>query len=375
MRDTPYHDPRYPLLNRRQLITTIPAVAASTSVLPGFATAKHDNEDTDQLELTATEIDQLENKIAGIFGSQQPLRIGITYNDPDEDDDLFGSITNAIALGGSKTTDDSDGPTVVECANFLCDDQLLEVADDVDAAASKVASYNKEFTRETFRAQHLLGILVEQGLVNTFTPDDIAAVRQSIPDATRYLPLIGSFNNVMQTACTVDESKPKTVVDFYLAVAAFCIEVAFFQFAVGYNIAFKSTHFLATRTTFARLLHATSPRTHGFILSEVHWAIREIAAKGTGVAAANTVQFVQEVTTEMANAPPQDGIEGTVTEFSVTGSEVTQIDMFDCAKTDTDAGLLDWLFDDDTNDVDQVSDRMKTIVSDCSSDDQGLFSW
>ena len=372
MRQYPPPD-RHPVLNRRQLFIITAGVAASTFVLPGLANATHDN--NDQIELTGTEIDVLETQFAGIFGQQQPLPLGITVDNPEEDNGLFKSLTNSIGQDNHEATDDSDEPTVVECANVLCADQLLEVVDDIGTTAAQVASYDSEFTRETFRAQHLLGILVEQGLVNTFTPDDIVAVRQNIPDATRYLPLIGSFNNVMQTACKVDESKPKTVLDFYLSVAAFCIEVAFFQFAAGYNIAFKGTHFLATRTTFARLLQATSPRTHGFILSEVHWAIREVAAKGAGVAVANTMQFMQDVTAKMENAPPQDGIEGTVTDFTLTSTELSQLDSFDCATDDTDAGLLDWIFGGNTSDEDQVSDRMKTIVSDCSSDDLDLFSW
>lgn len=356
-------------LSRRHILTAL----GSTAVIPGIGRAA--SRPTPE-PLSDEQVTELETIITGIFGDEEPLPLGLSNTDhedsPDDISDNGFSINIDTIL--SSTSDDTDsestetetGESVVSCANTICQSTQLAEATDVGAVADDVADIQSDFTRQTFRAQHLLHILVERGMVTTLSPDDIAAIRENVRSATRYLPLIGSFNNVVETACRVDaEPTEQNVIDFYLAVGAFCIEVAFFQFGVGYRIAFKGTNVLATRTTVARLLQRTSPRIHALLLSEVHWGLREGTSRAAGVAASNSLRFVYNQTQEIQTEEPQHGIEGVEKTINISYRDLAELEIFTCGETESSGGLLSGLFDSNEGSKFDIRERADTIVQGC----------
>lgn len=269
---------------------------------------------------------ELESRLTSLFGSDEPIPIGIeTESDADEGSlvDQISQFSMPFGEEGDRSDRYRDQPTSVDIADTTC--ETCDVVQDLTGVAKEVSNLEGEFTRQTFRAQHVLAILVEKGVVRTFDPDDIVAVRESLPTGIRFLPLIGSANNVVETACVVDESEPDTVIDFYLAVAAFCVEVAFFQFGIGYKLAFRGTNVLATSSTFARLHRYTGSKTYGLVLSEIHWALREGISKGAGVVAANTLVFARNMTQKL-NEEQRDGtVEGAPETIDVSRAELAEV--------------------------------------------------
>jgi hypothetical protein len=353
-------------LSRRHIL----AALGSTAVIPGAGrAASHSTPES----LTDEQITELENIITGIFGEEEPLPLGLTNTD--NEDSSNDGLTINIGTILPPTTDDTDNEstetdtdeTVVGCANAICQSTQLAVATDIGAVAEDVADIQSDFTRQTFRVQHLLHILTKRGIVSTLSPDDIAAIRENVRSATRYLPLIGSFNNVVETACLVDaDPTEQNVIDFYLAVGAFCIEIAFFQFGVGYRIAFKGTNILATRTTVARLLQRTSPRIHALLLSEVHWGLREGTSRAAGVAASNSLRFVYNQTQEIQAEDPQHGIDGVEQNMAISYHDLASLNLFDCSQEESSDSILnlDWGSDDGS---DTILDRAETIVQECQN--------
>ncbi|WP_255170073.1 hypothetical protein [Natrononativus amylolyticus] len=320
--------------------------------------------------LTGDEKDEFEQYLVGVFGEEDPLPVGLTESESEEDKSGFGGIDLSQILSGSSEGFDEDpdpatDETVVGLAFEI--DRELAIIDDVGDAAEEVAAVESDFSRQTFRAQHLLALLNERGMVATLGPDDIKAVRQQVQSHTRYLPLVGSFNNVVQAASDVEEDDQQSVRHFYLAVAAFAVEVLFFKFAIGYPLAFRGTNVLATQSTFARLLQRTSPKMHGLILSEVHWALRQGISRASGVIAASTLTFVYDITQELKDEGIQSEIDGLPDEIDIDRDEIADIELFDCSDNQGWAFVYDSILGVSSY-TNPVVERADTIVQDaCNS--------
>ncbi len=161
--------------------------------------------------------------------------------------------------------------TVIECANELCstrkaisEDVLNTVVNGGDSASDVVR-----------RLQYGVRILNEYNITDKIDESMIKTGRRDIGDYTRYLPLVGSFNNLCEAACAVEtpDSNPEAVKDFLFATAAFGLEVALWTIGTPYKMAWSGTRFIANRT-FLRFARHGCRGCIALLMSELHWAIR-----------------------------------------------------------------------------------------------------
>jgi len=161
--------------------------------------------------------------------------------------------------------------TLVECANELCSarkaisEEVLNTVVDSGGSASDVVR----------RLQFGVRILNEYNITDKIDESMIETGRRDLSDYTRYLPLVGSFNNLCETACAVEtpDPKPEAVKDFLFATAAFGLEVALWTIGTPYKMAWSGTRFIANRT-FLRFARYGCRGCIALLMSELHWAIR-----------------------------------------------------------------------------------------------------
>jgi len=187
--------------------------------------------------------------------------------------------------------------TVVECANELCSarkavsEEVLNAVVDGGGSASDVVR----------RLQFGVRILNEYDITDRIDESMIEAGRRDLSDYTRYLPLVGSFNNLCEASCAVEtpDPNPEAVKDFLFAAAAFGLEVALWTIGTPYKMAWNGTRFIANRT-FLRFARYGCRGCIALLMSELHWAIRG-TVYGEVVTESN-VEFVwnqiQELKTE-----------------------------------------------------------------------------
>lgn len=178
---------------------------------------------------------------------------------------------------------------VVGCANELCEATKLISSDEIDAIVDRGGSADDAIRRAQFGVR----ILTEYNLTDAIDESMIESGRRDLGKATRYIPLFGSFNNLLKSACAVEtpDPDPEAVTDFIYSSIAFGIEVALWTIGAPYQMAWSGTRFIANRTFLRFAGHGCSGCV-AFLMSEIHWAIRA-SVYGHGVTE-NRVQFVWE---------------------------------------------------------------------------------
>lgn len=172
------------------------------------------------------------------------------------------------ALPETKTERNS---TVVECANNLCAARKTVPEEVIDTVVNGGGSATDVVRRLEFGVR----ILNEYNITDQIDESMIRAGRQDLTDYTRYLPLVGSFNNLCESACAVNtpDPDPEAVKDFLFATGAFGLEVILWTIGTPYKMAWNGTRFIANRT-FLRFAQHGCRECIALLMSELHWAIR-----------------------------------------------------------------------------------------------------
>jgi hypothetical protein len=152
----------------------------------------------------------------------------------------------------------------------------------------------------TRRLEFVIQILHNNHMARYVDDAWIAAVRNNSAMVTRYLPLIGSFNNLHESAEQLDEAGsrtqdvgPEPYDQFAYAILAFCLEVGLFYIGTPYRMAWRGTRFVSNRTVL-RAGRYVDNRLIALIMSEIHWQIRshiyeDINRDNIG----STIQYIQ----------------------------------------------------------------------------------
>lgn len=210
-----------------------------------------------------------------------------------EDDAIFDTIAEGF-FDALPNTKKGRNTAVIECANGLCRAKKAiskKVFDAVIAGGDSAMDIVR-------RLQFGVRILNEYILTDTIDESMIEKGRRNLSKATRYIPLIGSFNRLCETACTVDASEPdaEAITDFFYATIAFGIEVALWTVGAPYKMAWNGTRFIANRT-FLRFARYGCRGCIALMMGELHWAIRA-SIYGHGVTESK-VEFVWEQIKEL----------------------------------------------------------------------------
>ena len=177
--------------------------------------------------------------------------------------------------------------TVVACANRLCAAEKTVSNAVIDAVVNGGASADTIVRRVQFGVR----ILNEYEITDTVDEAMVAAGRRDLGQYTRYLPLVGSFNNLCDAACGVETPNPdpEAVKDFLFAAASFGLEVLLWVIGTPYKMAWRGTRFVANRT-FLRFANHGCTGCFALVMSELHWAIR--GSVYGDVVTEDTVEFV-----------------------------------------------------------------------------------
>lgn len=206
------------------------------------------------------------------LAASSPLALAVSSHPvaAESETHLFEEITKDFFSKLRSKDDKQDA--IVSCANRFCKERKA-ISEDTLATIEETGELANDSIR---RARFGVRLLVEYGLTDVLEESMLESKEQDVRKFTRYLPLLGSFNNCLEAACAVDEDKPTTIERFLIAVVAFGLEVALWYVGAPFRMAWRGTRFIANRT-FLRLAKHGCRACVAFAMSEIHWAIRGTA--------------------------------------------------------------------------------------------------
>lgn len=158
---------------------------------------------------------------------------------------------------------------IVGCANELCrtrrtvSEQTLESVINGSRSADNLLR----------RLRIAVGIFNEFNITTIVSESMVEVGERELRTYTRFIPLVGSFNNLLNAACQVSPNEPETLEDFLYASLAFGLEVALWAHGAPYKMAWRGTRFISNRT-FLRFARFGCHRCIALVMSELHWALR-----------------------------------------------------------------------------------------------------
>lgn len=93
-------------------------------------------------------------------------------------------------------------------------------------------------------------------------------------DLTKYAPLIGSYQNLINKSCAVEKGNETSIKEFYFATTYFGAEVALIQAGVTYKTSSKAVRYMNSKAGMARIRGYCGDDCYSFALSEAHWLVR-----------------------------------------------------------------------------------------------------
>jgi len=222
------------------------------------------------------------------------------------------AVSSTVAASSDEKAEDIDFEKLItEFYSDLPDDseELRQVLEDsahtihqngskidkpiIDEARSSAGKAQKLVRRTQFVVQ----ILHNNDMGNYIEEAWVATARNRLGVGTRFLPLIGSFNNLYFHAKRLDEaveekqeakgknSEEKLEVEdekyerYGYGLLAFAIEMGFFCYGTPYKMAWQGTRFLSNYTLLRVGKHLDN-KLIALIMSEIHWKIRESIYNG-----------------------------------------------------------------------------------------------
>lgn len=218
-----------------------------------------------------------------------PVGAGAGHTEPNHNHKLENVVKEYFrALPDEK---EKRNAAVVQCANRLCSTKEAIAEETIEAVAEKGERVDRALIRAKFGAR----ALTELNLTSAIDESMIVAGRQTVDEYTKYLPLLGSFNNLRAASCAVNADNPESIKRFLFAALTFGVEVTLWSIGAPYQMAWKGTRFVSNRT-FLRLAKHGCQSCVALAMSELHWAIRGSVYAADEVASENRLEFVVQET-------------------------------------------------------------------------------
>ena len=183
------------------------------------------------------------------------------------EDDIATSFFDALR----EADEQERGQLVVACADDLCVEGQMS-----DASTEQIIEDVDRINQHVRRIRFGVQILNENNITTAIDSSMVHNFETGTRDATRFVPLIGSFNNLQAAACEVDsDPNPADVERFLYACVAFGLEVWLWHSTAPFQMAWHGTRFASNRT----LLRYANHGCNGCIawaMSEIHWALRSV---------------------------------------------------------------------------------------------------
>ena len=144
------------------------------------------------------------------------------------------------------------------------------VATDVSSTTSDIGDGTY---RNTYRVSHAAGVMSDLGadIEPRVIDKRMRTAREVSGVAAKYAPVIGSYQRLHEASCAVKADEPGAQEDFYIASAAFTVDLALAQQQVVYKAAFKTTGTLANQVGLMRLARTCGYKCVGMVESEMYW--------------------------------------------------------------------------------------------------------
>lgn len=227
-------------------------------------------------------------------GSLAVLPTDLLFSQEDETDPLHNIATGYFSA--LPTRENKRSQAITDCANALCKARRTVSEETVESVRDGSADVEDFISHLRFGVR----ILNEHGITTAIDETTLERGQRATGELTKYLPLIGSFNNLVHAACRVETPDPSSeqVEHFLFAAMAFGIEIGLWSTGAPFTIAFRGTRFIANKT-FLRFARHGCRGCVALAMSEIHWAIR-----GTIYSDAVTednIQYVFEQMRELQN--------------------------------------------------------------------------
>jgi hypothetical protein len=154
--------------------------------------------------------------------------------------------------------------------------ELSPVTERAIRQAAKSVSKASSLARRT---QYAIDILHNNDLARYLDDAWVATFRSKIGVVTRFLPLVGGFNNLYHHAEVLDTAVENNwfisgvdgekFENFGYSLAAFALEVGLWWFGAPFKMAWKGTRFVSNRTLL-RALNYLDNRLVALVMSEIH---------------------------------------------------------------------------------------------------------
>lgn len=197
------------------------------------------------------------------IGAASPVRLASTDAQTGVVRDVSSTFFTALRGTNDKRQQ------IVDCANAFC----RKGKPVPEETPRKIVESGESAETGLRRARFGVRILTEYGITGVIDESMVDAGSRGLKTYTRYLPLLGSYNNCRAAACAVEEYQPETIERFLYAALAFGVEVALWSSGAPYVMAWRGTRFVANRT-FLRLAKRGCAGCVAFAMSEIHWALR-----------------------------------------------------------------------------------------------------
>lgn len=103
-------------------------------------------------------------------------------------------------------------------------------------------------------------------------------LRQGVSDASKYAPLLGSYNRLNNAACAAAEKQTdRAIRNYQIAALVFGVDALLVYQSAFYRPAFSATGYLTNRANmvgFYKLRYLCGNRCYALAMSELHWTLR-----------------------------------------------------------------------------------------------------
>lgn len=185
-----------------------------------------------------------------------------------------------------------------EAAESICE---KDAKYKTQAKALTAEAIGKESSRIAHRMDFAAQIVNEK-LNGNVDRANFKQLRDGTRKATKYVPLLGSYQSLVSKACLADRRQTKEAIEkFHIAALMFGVDAALVAGAVYYEPAFAGTRFVtnqASKLGLYRLRYLCGNRCWALAMSEVHWVMRGSMLTVTSNLARNAIDMGVDLTQE-----------------------------------------------------------------------------
>lgn len=168
-------------------------------------------------------------------------------------------------------------------------DTKKEIANDLSAQIKNIGKIdssifedNSKFLDTSKKINTFIRIMNEK--IETKLPelDTSSSDFEKIKGILKYSPLIGSYNELYESAYLLPSENDSDYTNFYIDLTRFSLDFAMLESQLSYRISYRATGEIATQFGLEKLAPYIGYKAYGAILSGIHWTFRGVIDNETG---------------------------------------------------------------------------------------------